>query len=774
MGQLVPRQIPTLFGGVSRQPNIVRQPNQVEEGKNALFSVVTGGFEKRPASQFIAEMTTLDNTVDYKVHAIDRDNTEQLFVLLSPEGEILVFDSITGAAKTVNIGDSTRYFLVEIDQIDSTGRISAGAAPDSQAFGYNSQDEYPVSHSDTVFAWGYKLSDAASVFKVEGSVDGTTWNNIATGKTGASGNFNTTVDAVATGDHNFIRFDMSTAAASSSDTLTVFATFKDKTYLSIEADGPEDFALVTVADFTFIANRNHVARLAEADAGTVTDTARATVLDVPPAGLVVPTGTGNIFKIIQDDNEFTTFYVIDDTVENLYLETANPNAHNAFDASSLPHQLVREADGTFTFSESTWAARTVGDEDITKAPDFMNGTVSDVVFFRERLGFLAGESVYLTRAGDPLNLWPEKAVATLDTDPIERTARTTDVNLLKFGTVFRKLLFTTSERAQFELSALDAFTPGTAAYDEATRYPASPVAKPQAMGDVLYFPSSGQNFTTMYEYFFDETSLSNTASDVTKHILDYLPNDVLQLATDTQTGTMFVLTTGAQNKIFVYRTFFDGNDKIQSAWSEYILGATEADAFVHGIAVFSGFLVYLVERQDGNIYMEQMPIEREAADPFMGFIPLIDQRELLTGVYDATNDCTTWTPTWDHADDAEVVLGPNFTGDDIGRRMTVLYPDEYTLTLATVLAGEILTLDDGTTSLDFTAHATVTTTANREFDISGNDTADAGELVTVINDLLCLPLSLLPSLQNLTILLITLEHKVGNRPLHPFYRGQLH
>jgi hypothetical protein len=116
----------------------------------------------------------------------------------------------------------------------------------------------------------------------------------------------------------------------------------------------------------------------------------------------------------------------------------------------------------------------------------------------------------------------------------------------------------------------------------------------------------------------------------------------------------------------------------------------------------------------------------------MGYIPLIDQRETATATYDSTNDCSYWNPTWDHEDDAEVCLGPGFT--NAGRRLTVNFPNAYEITLATVLAGETIIISDGTESKTFTAHATTTTTANREFDISGNDTADAVELAIVIND----------------------------------------
>jgi len=53
-----------------------------------------------------------------------------------------------------------------------------------------------------------------------------------------------------------------------------------------------------------------------------------------------------------------------------------------------------------------------------------------------------------------------------------------------------------------------------------------------------------------------------------------------------------------------------------------------------------------------------------------------------------------------------------------------------TITLATFTAANVVVIN----GLTFTAHATVTTLANREFSISGDDTADAVELCKCIND----------------------------------------
>lgn len=712
MGALVEQALPTLFGGVSKQPASVRRPEQVEAGDNALMSVVSGGFEKRPPTQTIAWLDFLDNTKEYAAHAIDRDATEQTFLLVH-SSEIKAVNAITGAEITVSIGDSTRYYLVEKDGLDSTGIV--------QIDGANMSIQTQFDSGETQFDWEWELSDATTGrFKVEGSEDGSTWNDLQTGIGGAaSGSFSTTIDAVATGDHNFIRVSITTGMAGADDTLTLKATFKDTTYL-LGADA-DDFRFATIADNTFLCNRTVTTRMAEADGGSIVGT-HQTFSDLPAAG-----ASGDVRRIIGNDVDgFGGYYVRD--VNSTWREAVAPDAHNNIDASSMPHRIIRNADGTFTFAAASWAARAAGDEDITEQPSFIDKKVQDLTFYRNRLTFIADEEVFTSQAGDVLDFWPEKAVEVLDSDPVSRAATTTDINILKFVTVFRKILFATSQRAQFEMTSDGELTPESAEFDLATSYAASPIAKPTTMGDVLYFPSEGTEHATFYEYFFDEASLSNTAADISKHVVDYVPNSILSIATDSTTTTMFALSSGLQNGVFVYRTFFDGNEKLQSSWSRYLFGASESAAFIHGMEVLSGFLVMIIERQDGGIYLEQMPIEREEQDSTLGFTPFIDQREVLTGSYDSTNDVTTWTTTWEHTDDAQIILGPSFS--EPGRELAALYPDKYLLSLASVAAGETITIN----SVEFTAHASTTTVANREFDISGSDTDDAGELTTVIND----------------------------------------
>jgi hypothetical protein len=665
MAKLIEQKIPTLFGGVSRQPTPVRQHNQLEVVTNALPSVVTGGFEKRPGSQLISKLAFVDADSEYYVHPIDRDETEQTFVLFS-NGVIQAVNAITGAEITVNIGDSTRYFLTEQVDLDNTGIVQIDAA----------DMEIPIdfSVSETELDWEWKSSDATTLrFKVEGSADGVAWNDLETGIGGAaSGSFTTTIDAVATGDHNFLRVSVTTGAASATSTLTLKATFMDMTYLL--GATAEDIRATSVADNTFVVNRQVITKMAEVLTGTVSGTKQSFT------NLPNPTGSGAIWRVKGTAVDgFGSYYVIDDTVTNVWTETADPTAHNIFDAGTLPHRLIRESDGTFTFQSAPWDARSAGDEDLAPAPSFIGRVIQDVTFFRGRLALLSDENVITSQTSDVFNLWPEKSVEVLATDPVDRAATTNDINILKAALTFRKILFCTSARAQFELTSLGAFTPESAEFDQATTYTSSPLARPASMGDVLYFGSAAQSNAILYEYYFNDATLSNTASDVTKHILGYIPTDILKIETDATTSTVFVLTTGAQNCVFCYRTFFDGNAKLQSAWGKYTFGDTEDDAFVHGMAVFSGFLVALIERDDGDIYLEQLPIERETQDATMGYTPFLDQREVLTGSYDAGTNKTTWTTAYAHDDDVVVILGPNF--DEPGRELRSLeYPTSTTVT----------------------------------------------------------------------------------------------
>ena len=670
--------IATLFGGVSRQPPQVRQPSQLQEQVNALSSVITGGFEKRPGTGTIAKLSALDVTKSYKVHGIDRSETEQDFVLFQTGATpaIFAYSALTGANKVVTIGDTIHTFFIDAAVLDST--VSSGVV---QVDGADFTENLAMASSETQFVWTWESSDATTMrFKVEGSADGSVWNDIATAKGGAaSGTFNTTIAAVVTGDHDYIKVTVTTSAADAVvDTLSIRATFADMTYL--KGTVRDDIKVTSVADYTFITNRQKETRMealgSNPTSGTITGTKNA-FADLPAAS-----GSGNTWRIRGSGTDgFGTYYVKDNATTD-WIEVVDPTTANTFDESRMPHQLVRASDGgSYTFSAATWESRPSGDATLNPVPGYIGGKINDVSFYRNRLVFASDETVYLSQSGDVFNMWAQKATAVLDSDPIERGATTNSVNILQYATVFRKFLFLSSAQAQFELDSGErSLSPETAVMNQSTTFRSSTKVKPVSMGDVLFFGSKTEGSAIVYEYAFQDNTFSNTAVDVTRHIKTYIPNEVFEMHTDSASSTMVVVATEAQNKVFIYRTFFDGPKKLQSAWSEYTFGSTAGDGVIHGMSIFGTWLYLVIERNDGNMYIEWMPIEREAVVTDMPFMPLLDQRELLTGVYVSSTDLTTWTSTYEHLDDTEVVLGPD--GLIPGRTLQVSYIADKTKTTA--------------------------------------------------------------------------------------------
>ena len=103
-------------------------------------------------------------------------------------------------------------------------------------------------------------------------------------------------------------------------------------------------------------------------------------------------------------------------------ETNAPGITYQLDELTMPHQLVRQSDGSFTFEPVVWEDRTVGDDKTNPLPSFIGEKITSIFFYRNRLGLLSNESVILSRAGDYFNFFATTAQTVTADDPIDVTA----------------------------------------------------------------------------------------------------------------------------------------------------------------------------------------------------------------------------------------------------------------------------------------------------------------------------------------------------------------
>jgi len=442
------------------------------------------------------------------------------------------------------------------------------------------------------------------------------------------------------------------------------------TYLDVTGDPRDSFSVVTVADYTFIVNKEKVVTM---DAAVTGGTFVGSVQDF--SSLPGAPAVNNVYEIAGDaNNSFDNYYVKWDG--STWRECPKVGIQYSITATTMPHTLIRSAVDTFTFDVASWGTRDVGDLISSPNPSFVGQSLTDVFFHRNRLGILAGDNCVLSTApASDFDFFRDSATVLIDSDPIDISASHTKVSTLYHAVPFDKSLLLMSEQTQFILSGTTVLTPSTATIDVTTEFEASVAAKPVSAGANMYFPVPKGNFSGIREYFVEDQVTTNDAADITAHVPTYLDKDIFQLEVSSNEDVLLALSANTRNKMWVYKYFWQGDEKVQSSWS--VWDFAEGD-----VILGAGFIetdIYLcIKRSDGT-YLEKISLESNFNDTGMGFQVLLDQRELLTGVYDAGNDWTTWTTANLHGDNLKVILGSSFT-NKIGQSLgSLTYPTTTTV-----------------------------------------------------------------------------------------------
>jgi hypothetical protein len=366
-----------------------------------------------------------------------------------------------------------------------------------------------------------------------------------------------------------------------------------------------------------------------------------TLQDLPPTGNTV----GDVWKIVGTDaSNFQSYYVRwSGTTWN---ETVQLGLKNLVDATTMPHALIRQGDGTFVFGPFAWAARRVGDEATNPNPTFVGRNIRDVFFYRNRLGFCVDENVVLSRAGDFGNFYRLTVVDYLPDEVVDIAASETKVTKMEFAVPFQGSMMLFSDQTQFDLHHEQVFSGGTVSLDVTTEYPMISGVRPAKSGSDVYFASQSLGWGQLREYYVTTDTDSHDAADVSSHVPNYLPSSIHAIVASSEYDTVCLLADGQPNRIYVYRYYWaNEKEKAQSAWNYWQIddGATILSA-----SVLNGYLILLVDREDGT-YLEKIALFYGSGIGNLPFQVYLDRRCRIFGSYDASTDSTAYTLPYDVA-----------------------------------------------------------------------------------------------------------------------------
>ena len=320
-----------------------------------------------------------------------------------------------------------------------------------------------------------------------------------------------------------------------------------------------------------------------------------------------------------------------------WAETTKGGLYNTIDGTLAPHQLVRAQDGTFVFGHIDWADRKVGDMDSAPHPSWIGNPINDVFFHKNRVGFLAGGHVILSKSDDYWNFFPTTALEILDDDPIDITIPSTGVDALRWAIPNKGDLLIFGPSDEYILTSGDqVFGVKTASMDSNVNFPISKLAQPIRCGANVYFVSPKGEFAAVHEYFTQPQTLTDDAADVAAHCPRYIPADMAYL-TGSSTFNMLFACSGDGQTIYCYKYYWAGDQKAQSAWFRWTY-----DYYIKAITVIDNYL-YIIGDNGTEYTLERANLER-AHDGSLAFGVCLDHKITFTatGAYDAGTGLTTW------------------------------------------------------------------------------------------------------------------------------------
>lgn len=652
MGQLVASTIPNLISGVSQQPWAVRLEAQAEEQINC-YSSVTDFLKRRPATNHIARITdNLDHGA--AVHYINRDTDEKYLCLFS-DSDIQVFD-LEGNQKEVEISDSGEAYLGMTN--DPQGDLRFLTIND-YTFAVNTQVTVETSEETTPVR-----DPEALVFVMQASYNTTYYVTVD----GVEAEF-TTLDGVAPADEPADEL-------SSKEIIEELASFFDTTIYDIETknstmwikrkDGGE--LSVAVEDTR---SNTHI---------TCFQTQVQTFSELPT---VCP--RDYVIEVIGDssssfDNYFCKFVPTDDDVdygEGVWYETVKPDITYKLNTSTMPHALVRQADGTFTFDVIDWAERGCGDEDSAPWPSFVDRKINGVFFYRNRLSFLAEENVIMSETGEFFNFFVTTVTTMIDSDLIDVAASSIKNSTLYHAAVFSGGLLLFSDQTQYTLEHDTVLSNSTVSISPVTEFEASIDVAPVSAGKTVFFGTKRGEYGGIREYMcINDNTEQNDALDVTSHVPHYVGGSITNFACSTNEDLLLVLSAKDKTSIWTYKYFWNGTEKIQSSWGRWQMGGD-----VLGIVFIETDIYILIQYPEG-VYLEILHVEPDYKDEDEDFEYCLDRKTTEsffdTITYDIQTKQSTLTSSLVIPDDCVIVTRGKETG---GRPYTITEQLDNTITV---------------------------------------------------------------------------------------------
>ena len=544
----------SLYNGISQQSPELRLPSQVTDAVNANMTL-SRGVEMRPPAEVIAEESG-SFSADSLVHAINNTADASYILVIAGDASTLgnkIYDTNGDEFPIVFQDAAAQAYLETVD-------ASSNFIP-SEALQLSSILDY-------TFVCNKNVTPAMTA-NIKPDI------NVDTGYIWVKNGVQQVVRTINVGGNS-----ITDPKDSNNDTERVIDHFI--------ANAPSGYTITEISKAVIKIVKNDGTSFTLTATDSYADTTMAAcqpsgckIEDLPPVA-----ADGEIVRIVIEDNNDVEYFLEYDEDTKSWSEVTAPGEAFEIDANTMPHAFVRKQDdasgtatGTpdqiyFELERLEWADRTTGSNDSSPLPSFIGKPIRDAFFFKNRLGFIAGDGVVLSATDDIFRFFPNTIKEVLDDDPIDTPVSSSRNVTLQHVAPFPESLIIVGDNEQFTLgSGGKAFTPENAVLDPTTAYSADPNVPPVAVGSTLYFVAPQSSYAAIREYSVQPDTLVTDAADITAHVPRLISNTLKQLISENNLEYLFLINnedySSEGNELIVYKFYWQGNEKVQSAWLKW-------------------------------------------------------------------------------------------------------------------------------------------------------------------------------------------------------------
>ena len=339
--------------------------------------------------------------------------------------------------------------------------------------------------------------------------------------------------------------------------------------------------------------------------------------------------------------------------------------------TNMPLVIQRTAATTFTVKQFTYGERDVGDEFTNPMPSFVGKRINKVLFFRNRLAFLAGENVVTSRPGTlgTPNFFIETALTVSVADPVDISAASMFPSDLFDGIEINAGLLVFSTNQQFLLASDDTvFNPDTAKLRSIATFNYNEKMPPISLGTTVAYIDNSGKFSRFNEMANSAREGEPNIIEVSKVVPTLLPKNI-DLMTNSRENSIVLIGKTGTDVVFGYKYFQTADKRAQAAWFKWKLNNPLTYHFIVNDEYF--FL-------DSDYYLQSIKLVQTETDPSIvqdnvDFLLHVDNHTTVSGgSFNSTTNLTTftgvsWLNTVTTPNHDLVVIDTNTNSSRVGR-----------------------------------------------------------------------------------------------------------